>query len=628
MFLWRNCLVFRRTINLVGIANSDTDEGISEMLRCKVNKSGHQECYTYNFKTDNEDCLEPNHTGFLITDKNKSTQMNDNILRQYFEQVVRSESDGDVEVPAISLFVNGGFESLETLKHSLEKGTPAIVLDGSGRAADWLSFAVRNFTDGNTADVKEKLRQEFDLKSKEATDEKIDEKSIQLIVNCLNVENIGELIKVFKIDDDDSSSLNELDNFILDHLMQQPQLSCDEKLNFAYKWNRAYPIPDKILKEASSTGDLLRTALIEDKLPFVAKVAEVTKLSSFTANDLYHVYNESLKREENQLTKAVLQKWNPDVDRFNDKKDVDNQKGRRFSVWRHRKESNNSNSTQEQDKFLGELSLALTKANILHSQSVWLNSSDQDQSFEANQGSVNSDNSVRGKDWRKKVLSSRHRLVSLFIFTLLFLRLEASEFFWRQLHYKTSAALFAVLVMDAISKADVDDLDNNFYTKVQHIRHSFTQKAIDLLYHCYEDNPRNCRSLLTEKRVMWGNLNCVTLAAKSSCREFLEQTAVQAYIQKDWMGALTRRNSPSTIFINALLLVTIWRLEFILEDSTGPPAQQGNADTHSVSATCEEREAMQVQPTQVLRFPDLYPTLPTPNSSTVHLNPTAVTPHA
>lgn len=44
-------------------------------------------------------------------------------------------------MPVVTVLVNGGTGSLDTVKETLKHGLPVVVVKGSGRAADVLAFA-------------------------------------------------------------------------------------------------------------------------------------------------------------------------------------------------------------------------------------------------------------------------------------------------------------------------------------------------------------------------------------------------------------------------------------------------------------------------------------------------------
>ena len=49
-----------------------------------------------------------------------------------------------INVPVVCVVVEGGPGTLETVMRALQSGTPAVIVEGSGRAADVLAYAYWN----------------------------------------------------------------------------------------------------------------------------------------------------------------------------------------------------------------------------------------------------------------------------------------------------------------------------------------------------------------------------------------------------------------------------------------------------------------------------------------------------
>ena len=53
------------------------------------------------------------------------------------------QSCSGVHVPVVQLVLEGGENTLATAVESLSKNTPIVVVQGSGRAADYIAYAYR-----------------------------------------------------------------------------------------------------------------------------------------------------------------------------------------------------------------------------------------------------------------------------------------------------------------------------------------------------------------------------------------------------------------------------------------------------------------------------------------------------
>ena len=47
-------------------------------------------------------------------------------------------------VPIVLLVLEGGIGTLETVREAIQRNTPAVIVKGSGRAADILAYAYQN----------------------------------------------------------------------------------------------------------------------------------------------------------------------------------------------------------------------------------------------------------------------------------------------------------------------------------------------------------------------------------------------------------------------------------------------------------------------------------------------------
>ena len=51
---------------------------------------------------------------------------------------------GSIEVPVVMLVLEGGPGTVKTMTEAIKKKIPAVVIDGSGRAADIVAFAYKH----------------------------------------------------------------------------------------------------------------------------------------------------------------------------------------------------------------------------------------------------------------------------------------------------------------------------------------------------------------------------------------------------------------------------------------------------------------------------------------------------
>jgi len=80
--------------------------------------------------------LEQNHTHFLLLDKGCINNYLDDQPRTNFVDVMCEIT----KCHAITIIVDGGFDTLEVILHDLRAERPVIIIDGSGRLANVLGI--------------------------------------------------------------------------------------------------------------------------------------------------------------------------------------------------------------------------------------------------------------------------------------------------------------------------------------------------------------------------------------------------------------------------------------------------------------------------------------------------------
>ena len=61
-----------------------------------------------------------------------------------FETQLMQPAPKGLGVPVITLLLEGGSDAINEVRDNLASGQPCVIVDGSGRAADILSYAYKN----------------------------------------------------------------------------------------------------------------------------------------------------------------------------------------------------------------------------------------------------------------------------------------------------------------------------------------------------------------------------------------------------------------------------------------------------------------------------------------------------
>ncbi|XP_037077937.1 transient receptor potential cation channel subfamily M member 6-like, partial [Pollicipes pollicipes] len=200
--------------------------------------------------------LNGDHTHFLLVDDGRrGTPTGAADLRARLEERIADPGVGGLGIPVILLILEGGLGVITDVLHSLRRGIPVVVIQGTGRAADIIAFAQHETYKRSRgrkvfrSDTKKKLEEMLEdayIKihrgSKEQLFAYVDE-----LEKCME---FVDLINVFDLNSD-----QELDAVILNALMKESGIEDSllpmEPLQLALMWDR----PDMAEKIFSGRHD-------------------------------------------------------------------------------------------------------------------------------------------------------------------------------------------------------------------------------------------------------------------------------------------------------------------------------------------------------------------------------------
>ena len=323
------------------------------------------------------------------------------------------------------------------------------------------------------------------------------------------------------------------------------------QLELSLLWNR-HDMADQVLRKNKDQIDMrdieefLTKSLIENKLEFVKIFAEIVTLPNFlTKGKLEELYNDTLKfstekflletletkegkkhiprRTLEDIQSALLKVSNIDYDpQYSMIERTDPSKDAVNNILSKKKRRNNNNK-------------------IHHAQELSSN-----QSY---------------------LQTFRHPERELFVYSLLFIRPEASEYFWEDMLCKTSAALFAILVSKTILNSSGVRVDINLQIKVENMHDLYEFRAKGILNTCYDSDAKRCQTVLKAEHEPWGSKTCLDLAIRADCKDFIAQSGCQTLVRQVWLGKLSDRNPYWRIVGAALIPFFVYALWFKVDVS-------------------------------------------------------------
>ncbi|EDV22751.1 uncharacterized protein TRIADDRAFT_28218, partial [Trichoplax adhaerens] len=397
--------------------------------------------------------------------------------------------------PVVLLVLEGGLDCIKIVHEGISKRIPAVVLEGTGRAADLIAFASKHATKMLVAYPK--------LKDQE--DGKKDlQYHINLVKECIADE---KLITIFKLGEQKDQ---ELDLAILSALLKAQCASKLDQLRLALNWDRADVAREKIFTEEvhwppGSLDEPMLTALIKNRVEFVKMFMEngVNMKDFLTMGKLSLIdIAFSLKDVGRLLKKLMGAHYEPLY--LRDRKFVDESIDHDvlISVSARLAGTNNYNLVEAATSNLGDETIVFD--NPIHEMFLWA------------------------------VLSNRP---------------EMAYFMWERGEESIAAALVGSKLFMAM--ASDNKIDSEKSAALIKDAKKFEELAISVLEECYTQDEYLSQMLVKREMINWGGLNCLQMSGSADGERFISHPCCQSTLDEIWTNGI--RSSTSMVPIATLL---------------------------------------------------------------------------
>ncbi|XP_072117252.1 transient receptor potential cation channel subfamily M member 2 [Mobula birostris] len=477
-------------------------------------------------------CLDHNHTHFILVDDGTHGRYGVEIsLRTHLEKYISKQrigtEDAGIEIPIVCVALEGGPGTLNTIHSAISNGTPCVIVEGSGRAADVLAAAANLPMTQITIDfVQKQLRTFFTDCYSMFSDQDI----ILWTKKVQDIIRMRELLTIFQAD---TSGKNDLDVAILHALLKassssghQWQENLDHQLQLAIAWNRLDIAKSHIFTndkqwKSSHLHQAMFAALVGNKPGFVELFLENgVNLREFLSKEmLVRLYNNISHHTHlyKKLHKVVDSEKQPQI---NDK--LEN----KCKVLLH----HISIVLQE---LLGEFMEPLYKYPNISFRKL---------------PNVASIHRQRDKLHEGKLEDPER---DLFIWAILMKHKELASIFWEQGVDSIAASLVACKILKKISS---DENDTDLYDEMEDLAQEYEDQALGLFSKCYRKHAKRAQKLLVRVSSTWGNTTCLRLALEADSKKFMAHGGVQDLLTKIWWGDL----SVDTHIWQVLLCLILW----------------------------------------------------------------------
>ncbi|XP_034150967.1 transient receptor potential cation channel subfamily M member 4 isoform X2 [Esox lucius] len=509
-------------------------------------------------------CLDINYQAFLLVDDGSvGRRGGETAFRAKMEEYISHQrtglwGSGSIDIPVLCMLIAGEANMLERMDLSLSKNIPWLVLNGSGRAADFICELLDALSsmpmstpsplpEGEDSQspstemrdrVRDRVKRYFPAKSE------LD----KLVDRALRIYQNRDLITVFN---SEQESPDDFDTVLLKALVRaNKRVSSDsseyiEELKLAVAWNRV-----DIAKSELFSGDIqwkyedlensMTDALINDKPQFVRLFNEngLNILDYLTYQRLEGWYS---SLPDNTLAYMLLQRRLLE---------------RRALATPHKEAGSlpNVSCPTDQDSPIkrpmspmsGQSSateLSLYEVSRL----LWDVMGDVCQPFYYSLLELDkSTSSWRALKHVNKLLLEKSQYkeqrcqypwASLLIWAVLQNRSEMAVYFWEMAGESVLGALAACKILRELSK-----MESETETKLsmKELAQKFENLGHDVFGECYQSNESRSFTLLIRQSPMWGEATCLQMATAADARHFFSHDGVQSLLSQIWWGDMER----------------------------------------------------------------------------------------
>ncbi|KXJ08257.1 Transient receptor potential cation channel subfamily M member 7 [Exaiptasia diaphana] len=503
--------------------------------------------------------LDSNHSHFLLVDNGTKGKYGVEIsLRSRVEEGImglktdsRSKA-GSIGVPVVLLVLEGGPNTVQTMYELIQKKVPAVVIDGSGRAANVVAFAyshtVKKTVDGQTIsvidpayedEVKSKVNEVFSFLGESGVN------SLYEKIKCVLEDE--KMVSVYRLEDGAISQ--EIDLAILKALLKANRSSPLAQLNLALAWNRIDLAKSDIFTEdrlwttEQLSGPMI-TALLDDKADFAELFLHSgLSMSEFlTTEILCQLYagvptNSTIKPLlQKEMNKVGLQNISMQI-----VGEVVEQLMGDMYVSQYLRNGQYFEDVTENNAKFGSMSLKrmLSRSSMQPASTHNINLIDP--------------------------IPTPYR--DVFLWAVLCNRRELARVLWEAGRQPVAAALMACKLLRSLAnKAHSDDTITDVSQDLNEHAKMFEERAIGVLDECFGENETLSQTLLVRELEHFGHLTCLDLAVSGDSQNFISHTACQVLLTRLWMGAMAMNTTSFKVMLCMFVPFLIFPIIYFVPD--------------------------------------------------------------
>uniref|UniRef100_A0A4W4HFP3 non-specific serine/threonine protein kinase n=1 Tax=Electrophorus electricus TaxID=8005 RepID=A0A4W4HFP3_ELEEL len=491
-------------------------------------------------------------------------------------------------VPVVALIFEGGPNVILTVLEYLQESppVPVVVCEGTGRAADILSYVHKQteddggLPDGVEIDILATIKKTFNFSHNDA---------VHLFHTLMECMKNKDLITVFHVGSEDHQ---DIDVAILKALLKGTDASAFDQLVLTLAWNRVDIAKDHVFVYGQkllvdSLEQAMLDALVMDRVDFVKLLIEngVSMHRFLTISHLEELYNTKLPTNHTlfQLVRDVKQGNLPPNYKIT-LIDVGlvieylmggtyrcNYTRKRFRIIYNNLHgsSRRSGRTQPSGPSLRKTHEAFSmqadkKEKTRHNHFI--------KTAQPYKPKLESSSDLQQKRSKEEVVDIDdpetrrfpYPFNELLVWAVLMKRQKMALFFWQHGEESMAKALVACRLCRAMCyEAKKSDVVDDTSEELKKYSNEFGRLAVDLLEQSFRQDETMAMKLLTYELKNWSNSTCLKLAVSSRLRPFVAHTCTQMLLSDMWMGRLNmRKNSWYKVILSILVFPAILMLEY------------------------------------------------------------------
>ncbi|XP_078316710.1 transient receptor potential cation channel subfamily M member-like 2 isoform X4 [Crassostrea virginica] len=532
--------------------------------------------------------LDENHSHFVLIDDGSENKFGAEIdFRTRLEKFISEQhvdpedKESSLTIPVISIIVEGGINSMKTVWQAVMRGIPVLVLQSSGRAADFIAHGY-NITANKLSEEKSLFPKSFDEEMEMLANrvfewkEKDIPKKPALVANCLKQLREAlqhrEMLTVFDLNDNETK---EFDRAILYALLKANRSNTNAQLSLALAWNRSDIAKNEIFTASNKTNyqkkssamykelkldDAMMTALIQDRLEFVKLFLENgIDLSQFLdVRNLWNLYSNCFNDKTDGAAQLLMNRIN--------------YLRQTWGAYLCCKRAEDIGVEPDLLNYIGKVIVHLLgdEAMNMYSGNEY-DVVDEDVVFGYIPKAEKPCEEYLGKSNKLKKKKSnlpckgeiKNPAKHLFIWAVLMNRMSLAKLFWKIGGDHIGASLFASCLLQKLSKVADDEEEVELSLALEQNSSHFEKLASEILAICCTQNRYLSHQLLVRELSEFGNTTLFCLADENNLMDFMGQTCCQTKLNAIWKGHMALYTSSLKIVASICIPFLIPAIKFV-----------------------------------------------------------------